>query len=362
MEMEVDSTSTSTNKPTESACPEAAAAAPASSAEGIVSEPAAQVGPTPVQQQPPAEAGLPNYSPLMTLNGHQKPVASVKFAPRGLFLASASADTTVRVWNVEEGKPLRTLIGHEIGINDVAWSPGSSYLASASDDTTVRIWEVETGKCIDTLKGHTKYAFCCTFHPQWPMLASGSFDKTIRIWDLRAGLCTKVITDHKAISAVSFSRDGTMLCSGSYDGHASIWEVANGEHVKNIVDEDQHPVSSVKFSPNDKYVLTSNLHSRLRLWDFAKGRWGICLKTYLGHVNETYCISSNFSVTGGKWIVSGSEDKKIYIWDLQTKKIVQTIDCQEDVVLATDCHPTKNIIASSGLGTDFSIRLWKSDF
>ncbi|KJH47160.1 WD domain, G-beta repeat protein [Dictyocaulus viviparus] len=356
--MEMDSENpnvTADLKTQETARPDATGAA-----EGCNSKPTAQVAPTPIQQPPPTQPGLPNYTLLMTLNGHQKSVASLKFSACGVYLASASADTTIRVWFVKDGKPMQTLNGHKIGINDVAWSPNSLFLASASDDKTVRIWEVETGKCIKTLKGHTNYVFCCAYNPQCTMVASGSFDETVRIWDLRTGLCTKVLPAHAdPVSAVSFNRDGTLLCSSSYDGLVRIWETANGQCVKTLVDDDNPPVAFVKFSPNGKYILASTLDSTLKLWDFIKGK---CLKTYTGHVNQKYCIFSNFSVTGGKWIVSGSEDKKIYIWNLQTKEIVQTIDCQQDVVLATDCHPNQNIIASSGLESDFSIHLWKSDF
>lgn len=67
--------------------------------------------------------------------------------------------------------------------------------------------------------------------------------------------------------------------------------------MKTLIDDDNPPVSFVKFSPNGKYILAATLDNTLKLWDYSKGK---CLKTYTGHRNEKYCIFANFSVTGGK--------------------------------------------------------------
>ena len=104
--------------------------------------------------------------------------------------------------------------------------------------------------------------------------------------------------------------------------------------------------------------MAATLDNTLKLWDYSKGK---CLKTYSQHKNEKYCIFANFSVTGGKWIVSGSEDHLVYIWNLQTKEVVQKLQGHTDVVLCTACHPTENIIASASLENDKTIKLWKSD-
>ena len=105
--------------------------------------------------------------------------------------------------------------------------------------------------------------------------------------------------------------------------NSRIWDTATGQCLKTLIDDDNPPVSFVKFSPNGKYILASTLDNTLRLWNYYTGK---CLKTYTGHKNEKYCIFASFSVTGGKWIVSGGEDHKIFIWNLQTKEIVQTLE------------------------------------
>jgi WD40 repeat protein len=59
----------------------------------------------------------------------------------------------------------------------------------------------------------------------------------------------------------------------------------------------------------------------------------------LGMVIEIWSKTHSpfLSVTGGKWIISGSEDGKVYIWDLQTREIVQVLEGHQGTSVS---HPS----------------------
>jgi len=89
----------------------------------------------------------------------------------------------------------------------VAYSPNGLYLATASDDLSVAIWDVATGECVlHSLTGHDGYARVVNWSPDSKKIVSGAHDNTIHVFDVETGtLLYEPLTGHKdAPTSVSF--------------------------------------------------------------------------------------------------------------------------------------------------------------
>jgi WD40 repeat protein len=113
-------------------------------------------------------------------------------------------------------------------------------------------------------------------------------------------------------------------------------------HFKNI--------RAVAFSADGKYVLSGSADSSIKLWEISTGRE---IRTFIGHRNEVNSVA--FS-PDGKHILSGGSDRTLRIWDMTTGKEIQNLIGHTDTVNSVAFSPDGKYVLSGS--ADLSLRLW----
>lgn len=125
---------------------------------------------------------LKSKKPLCRMTGHQKLVNHVTFSPDGRYIASASFDNSIKLWDGRDGKFISTLRGHVAAVYQCAWSSDCRLLVSGSKDTTLKVWDVKTRKLQNDLPGHLDEVFAVDWSVDGKRVASGGKDKQVKLW------------------------------------------------------------------------------------------------------------------------------------------------------------------------------------
>lgn len=118
---------------------------------------------------------------------HEAPVIMMEFDPTGQLLATGSADSTIKLWDLDKAICTHNLRGHGGIISALRFHPDPNRwtLFSGSDDCQVRVWDLLAKKCVASLQGHVSVVRGLDVSPCGWFLVSGGRDKVINVWNLR---------------------------------------------------------------------------------------------------------------------------------------------------------------------------------
>src|SRR4029077_3528715 len=139
--------------------------------------------------------------------------------PDGRHVVSASADQTLKVWELASGRAVVTLEGHTDRVWACAVTPDGRHVVSASYDHTLKVWELASGRAVATLEGHTRRVIACAVTPDGRHVVSASYDHTLKVWALATYTCRLTHRGDAAYLAVAVS--ATTVTAG--DSSGAVW-------------------------------------------------------------------------------------------------------------------------------------------
>eukprot|EP01130_Rhizamoeba_saxonica_P002527 TRINITY_DN12314_c0_g1_i1.p1 TRINITY_DN12314_c0_g1~~TRINITY_DN12314_c0_g1_i1.p1 ORF type:complete len:495 (-),score=106.37 TRINITY_DN12314_c0_g1_i1:169-1653(-) len=287
-----------------------------------------------------------------SLPGHTEAILDVSFSPDGLLLATASGDTTIRLWETSTCTPYKECKGHSNWVLCVVWSPDGRKLASGSMDKTIRIWDPTTGEQLQRYTGHRECITSISWEPlhqnaEGNRFVSASRDGTARVWDATKRLCVRSLGAHtESITCVKWGGEG-LIYTASQDTTIKVWSANEGKLVR-VLKGHGHWVNTL--SLNTDYVLRTGAYDHT----------GVSYDNPIEAQEKALERYNAVKGPGPEKLVSGSDDHTCYLWEPSVSKQPLTrMTGHGKLINIVSFSPDGNYIASASF--DKNIKLWASN-
>ena len=318
---------------------------------------------------------------------HDDSVLGLAYSQDGNYLATASADKTVKIWNAVSGTPKQSLFFAD-AVYAVCFSRSPDripdtkdlLLAAAVADGSIRLfksdangeqkWEPLTEPLV--IPGERFYSVAMSKDGEW--LAAAGETGSVRVWRLWAGqeprpqLLPEIPNHAKSIYGLAFWQGKTpavnRLAVASQDSTVAVWEW--GQDVNSwhelfqradgsaLNGRDLGPAYSVAFSPDGGHVVAGG-DKGVAIWDIGTG---LSAPTFLsGLTGKVYSVA--FS-SDGERIAAAGEDRIIKVWEASSGQELYELSGHGGSVRAVVFSPNGKSLATAS--EDKTAKIWNTSF
>ncbi|XP_066133762.1 striatin-3 [Saccopteryx bilineata] len=319
------------------------------------------------------------WNPKYTLRSHFDGIRALAFHPVEPVLVTASEDHTLKLWNLQKTvpakksasldvEPIYTFRAHIGPVLSLAISSSGEQCFSGGMDATIQWWNMpspsvdpydtyEPNVLAGTLVAHTDAVWGLAYSGIKNQLLSCSADGTVRLWnpqeklpcictyngDKEHGIPTSVdfIGCDPAHMVTSFNTGSTVI----YDLETSQSLVMLSSQTESDLQSNTH-INRVVSHPTLPVTITAHEDRHIKFFDNKTGKM---IHSMVAHLDAVTSLAVD---PNGIYLMSGSHDCSIRLWNLDSKTCVQEITAHrkklDESIYDVAFHPSKAYIASAG--------------
>jgi WD40 repeat protein len=330
---------------------------------------------------------------LRTLTGHSKGVNTLAITPDGSKLVSGSCDSTIKIWDLTKEKLSFFPTNHNSDVSKLLVMSNNRRLVSASYDSTIKVWDFLKGQEIETLTGHGKEIKNAVVSSDDLLAISSSEDQTIKVWDIVKGKELFTFSNDTVVEKVIYNNQ---VILGGFAGNIIIFDLIKNKPftlLNGFCHYFKH--SKIVITRDRKYSLFQDTEG-LKMWSLVRGKelgkvatnWGTITmltissdnsRIIIGYNNGTLQISqfclrwrlhfkadqqkasiikyahkdsiTSIAITPDNcYIISGSLDKLIKVWHLDTGECLYTFINDTPITAIVISPDGKKVIAGDEAG------------
>lgn len=247
--------------------------------------------------------------------------------------------------------PIAQLTGHTGAVTALAYTAGGTTIVTAGKDETLRIWNAASASLARTIELDDGPATALAVDGN--RILTGHANGQVVLWDAdRAERLGSYKRNDAEVWSVTFIGAQDRFAVASHDWKIALWDTATTAAPVHVLDAHDNAVQAMAFGTSGKgpVLISGSADKSVKLWDldtFEK------VRTYRGH--NDYVTAVAYS-GGGKQLASSSLDGNVRIWSGQSNRLTRSLSAHQGRANALAFAPSGDVLASAG--ADGKVRVW----